>query len=119
MLELAQGAGLAHRLDVRIGGEYDEPPPPPLLRLTALAAPPRHLLTLCLPPLPLPVTTGVVQGGLRLKGISGGERRRLALVACQITDPCIMFLDGTYVGPPHSRLADKLVDQTNVGPQSR
>lgn len=35
-----------------------------------------------------------MQGGLRLKGISGGERRRLALIACQITDPCIMFLDG-------------------------
>ena len=36
---------------------------------------------------------GVVQGGMRLKGMSGGEKRRLAMVMCGITNPSIMFLD--------------------------
>lgn len=61
------------------------------------------------------VASGVVQGGMRLKGISGGEKRRLALVACAITSPAIMFLDGKST--PHATTLSHLAHPISPGGQ--
>lgn len=36
---------------------------------------------------------GLLPGGLRIRGISGGEKRRLALCCATVTSPHILFAD--------------------------
>jgi hypothetical protein len=130
---LAKDAGLTEQLHTRIGGtphhvhvsracaqcpiasawahqRLSQGPPsaPPISSLLT----PLFVCLLCC------VASGVVQGGMRLKGISGGEKRRLALVACAITSPAIMFLDGKTTSP-HSTTLSHLAHPISPCGQSR
>ncbi len=51
---------------------------------------------------------GILAGGITIKGLSNGEKRRLAVVCAAIANPSILFLDGArfvrlmiaWVSPP-------------------
>ena len=53
-------------------------------------------------PLPIPLRPlqvgGVLPGGITVRGLSGGERRRLSIACALIATPSILFLDEPTTG---------------------
>ena len=39
---------------------------------------------------------GILAGGITIKGLSNGEKRRVSVVCAAIANPSILFLDGEY-----------------------